>query len=202
MNRRVSLTLSLVIVLGVVAMVLWPRASTAPTNTNTNKNGSSVTNTTPVTNSSVSGGVQFSTTDEPDSLASFTFRTTLPKGWISQFDQENTMIVFSPLSAGQADSGDVAVAVTRLTGATWPSGSGGTATAMTIDRHAAKEWSGMTVTAAWHDRFDGWHRGEPMRQLDLQVASGKKGVYYRLTGGPGVSDTEWRTIRDHLVVSL
>jgi hypothetical protein len=94
------------------------------------------------------------------------------------------------------------VAVSRLTESTWPSVTGGTATAKTIDAHAAKEWTGLTVTSAWHDRFDGWHRGEPMRQLDLQVTSGKNGIYYRLTGGPGVSDTEWRTLRDHFQLSL
>ena len=198
MNRRISLTISLVIVLGVVAIVLWPRSSQAPTNTQ----NTTTANVNKLTNTAVTGGVQFSTTDEPDSQASFSFRTTLPKGWISQYDQENVMIIFSPLSAGQGDSGDAVVAVSRLTGSTWPSVTGGTATAKTIDAHAAKEWTGLTVTSAWHDRFDGWHRGEPMRQLDLQVTSGKNGIYYRLTGGPGVSDTEWRTLRDHFQLSL
>lgn len=189
MDRRVSLTISALLVLGVATIIFWPHPGQAPT---TNVKNGVVTQ---------QQEVDFSTADIPESLQHFSFSTKLPAGWIGQFDQGNTMMTFSPLTAGQGDSGDTVVTVTRMTGSVWPSTTGGTFTATTIKTYPAHEWSGLTVTSAWHDRFDGWHRGEPIRQTDIQVQSGTRGVYYRLTGGPGVSDTEWRTIQDHLQLS-
>jgi hypothetical protein len=150
-----------------------------------------------MTNAASVTGVVFSTTDEPDSQAKFRFTTRLPKAWISQYDTENGMLIFSPLSAGQTDSGDTMVVVTRVTGATWPNLSG-TATSRTINGEAVKVWAEGTVTAAWHDRFDGWHRGETISQAAVQVTAGKNGVYYVLTGGPGVMQADWNMILEHI----
>ena len=195
MYRRIVTVILVVSAMVVLAIVVLPRRGNAPTQTTNTVTTNAQTNTT--TNAASVVGVVFSTNDEPDSLAKFRFTTRLPKAWVSQYDDANSMLMFSPLSAGQSDSGDTMVAITRVTGSSWPSGSG-TVTSRTSNGHAVKVWNGGTVTAAWHERFDGWHRGETMLQAAVQVTSGKNGVYYQLTGGPGVSIPDWNMILEHI----
>ena len=137
MSRRTALLVSALLVLAVVGIAVYSRHHTAPTqSTNTTTNVSSVTNAPSAT------GILFSTTDEPDSLALFHFSTRLPNAWISQYDGTNMMLLFSPLSAGQSDSGDTIIAATRLTGSTWPTVNGGVLTEKMIDVDAARGWAG------------------------------------------------------------